>query len=169
MQILFYLRFVKCIYAWVIGQNLTSSSLTLSSHVMFFNSWWNIQDSLVMNVTVNLVLCQYHCAPPLLLNSKARTPVWYINDSPHMGTHIVTRMLPAQDAKSFQRAKLLKICEVEEQIMSNDKYAWLFSHQLEGIIFIIFQRAGKMFTNSFHFAAWAVYFSVFSGPGSLLL
>ena len=40
-----------------------------------------------------------------------------------MGTHIVTRMLPAQDAKSFQRAKLLKICEVEEQIMSNDKYA----------------------------------------------
>ena len=86
-----------------------------------------------------------------------------------MGTHIVTRMLPAQDAKSFQRAKLLKICEVEEQIMSNDKYAWLFSHQLEGIIFIIFQRAGKMFTNSFHFAAWAVYFSVFSGPGSLLL
>lgn len=86
-----------------------------------------------------------------------------------MGTHIVTRMLPAQDAKSFQRAKLLEICEVEEQIMSNEKYAWLFSRQLEAIIFIIFQRAGKMLTNSFHFAAWAVYFSVFSGPGSLLL
>lgn len=75
-----------------------------------------------------------------------------------MGTHIVTRMLPVQDAKSFQRAKLLEICEVEEQIMSNEKYAWLFSRQLEAIIFIIFQRAGKMFTNSFHFAAWMFIF-----------
>ena len=40
-----------------------------------------------------------------------------------MGNHIVTRMLPVQDAKSFQRAKLLEIYEVEEQTMSNDKYA----------------------------------------------
>ena len=40
-----------------------------------------------------------------------------------MGTRIVTRMLPVQDAKSFQRAKLLEIREVEEQTMSNDKYA----------------------------------------------
>lgn len=40
-----------------------------------------------------------------------------------MSTDIVTRMLPVQDAKSFQRAKLLEICEVEEQIMFNDKYA----------------------------------------------
>ena len=68
-------------------------------------------------------------------------------------------MLPVQDAKSFQRAKLLEICEVEEQIMFNDKYAWLFSRQLEAIIFIIFQRAGKMFTNSFHFARGCLFFS----------
>lgn len=83
-----------------------------------------------------------------------------------MGTQIVTRMLPVQDAKSFQRAKLSEICEVEEQIMFNDKYAWLFSRQLEAIIFIIFQRAGKMFTNSFHFAAWmfTFQFSPVRGP-----
>ena len=40
----------------------------------------------------------------------------------------------------------------EEQIMSKDKYAGLFSHQVRAIVFIILeislQYAGKMFMNS---------------------
>ena len=49
----------------------------------------------------------------------------------------------------------------EEQIMSKDKYAGLFSHQVRAIVFIILeislQYAGKMFTNSLLFTAYDVH------------
>ena len=57
----------------------------------------------------------------------------------------------ASKAKSFQ-----------EQIMSKDKYQFIFSNKIEAIVFIILQRfcnaREKMLTNSLPHAAWVVFF-----------